>query len=409
MSETMKQQFGLIRRPWGAFYLKNKTTGEQTSLKTKDKNEALRLLQAQNGAVEQPHFNLALARVYINGADPKLGTRTWQEVMDHIVAKKTDETRRRWDVAIKDRNFDCIRHLPVAETRPEHFDRALEDGKVSTNVYLRRIHNHALGMEWLLKSVIPRLQWPKPVFGQKRAITADEHVAIVGREMDAERRNKGSRNSDQPHYDERRDFYELLWHTGAAQSDAACLTAEDVDWNQRTICYSRKKLKSRGTAVKPALIRFGEDVAAILKRRPAAGPLFPYLRTVRPGDRATEFKQRCDGLGIKGMSLHSYRYAWAERALKCGYPERFAQQALGHNSKAVHHAYSKHAEVTVPSLDDWEKQWKGQPAARGQRSEESGRENGMPRPAVVQVDFKAPAAASVEIGATAAVACQAGG
>jgi hypothetical protein len=39
------------------------------------------------------------------------------------------------------------------------------------------------------------------------------------------------------------------------------------------------------------------------------------------------------------------------------YPERFAQQALGHNSKAVHYAYSKHAEVTVPSLDDWEKEW----------------------------------------------------
>jgi len=57
-------------------------------------------------------------------------------------------------------------------------------------------------------------------------------------------------------------------------------------------------------------------------------------------------------LEILGVSLHSYRYAWAERALKCGYPERFAQQALGHNSKAVHHAYSKHAEVTVPSLDD---------------------------------------------------------
>jgi hypothetical protein len=30
---------------------------------------------------------------------------------------------------------------------------------------------------------------------------------------------------------------------------------------------------------------------------------------------------------------------------------------LGHNSKAVHHAYSKRAEVTVPSLDDWEKNW----------------------------------------------------
>lgn len=78
---------------------------------------------------------------------------------------------------------------------------------------------------------------------------------------------------------------------------------------------------------------------------------------MRPGGRATEFKQRCDGLKIKGVTLHSYRYAWAERVLKCGFPERLAQQALGHNSKAVHHAYSKRAEVTVPSFDDWEKQW----------------------------------------------------
>jgi len=29
MSEKMKQQFGLIRRPWGVFYLKNKITGQQ--------------------------------------------------------------------------------------------------------------------------------------------------------------------------------------------------------------------------------------------------------------------------------------------------------------------------------------------------------------------------------------------
>ena len=36
----MKQQFGLIQRPWGVFYLKNKTTGEQTSLKTRDRAEA---------------------------------------------------------------------------------------------------------------------------------------------------------------------------------------------------------------------------------------------------------------------------------------------------------------------------------------------------------------------------------
>jgi hypothetical protein len=71
-----------------------------------------------------------------------------------------------------------------------------------------------------------------------------------------------------------------------------------------------------------------------------------------------------------------------------GGPERFAQQALGHNSRAVHHAYSRRAEVTVPSLDDWEKQWKERPAARGRRSDDSRLENGMAKPVVVQVDFK---------------------
>jgi hypothetical protein len=64
------------------------------------------------------------------------------------------------------------------------------------------------------------------------------------------------------------------------------------------------------------------------------------------------------------------------------YPERFAQQALGHNSKAVRHAYSKQAEVTVPSLDDWEKQWKKTP-------------QGIVKPAVVQVDFHAAQAGAV--------------
>jgi integrase len=76
---------------------------------------------------------------------------------------------------------------------------------------------------------------------------------------------------------------------------------------------------------------------------------------VRAGDRATEFKQRCRQLKIEGVSLHSYRYAWAERARTAGYPERFAQEALGHNSKAVHRAYAKHALVKIPSLEEYEK------------------------------------------------------
>jgi integrase len=71
--------------------------------------------------------------------------------------------------------------------------------------------------------------------------------------------------------------------------------------------------------------------------------------------RATEFARACRRLAIKGITLHSYRYAWAERARTCGYPEYFAQEALGHNSKAVHRAYARKAQVVIPKLEDYER------------------------------------------------------
>jgi hypothetical protein len=262
--QDMTQRYRKFQWSWGMWYAFDNATGNSMSLKTRVKAEAVQKVNATNETERQPGINLGLARVYLNATDPKLATRTWQDVMEDIITKKTEDTLSRWQTAIKDKNFDCIRNLLVAETRPEHFDRVLADGKVSSNVYLRRIHNHALGMEWLLKSVIPRLQWPKPVFNDKRAITAEEYAAIIERE----------------HNSERRDFYELLWLTGVAQSDGACLLAEDINWDTHTISFTRKKLKSRSN-LKPTLFRFGADIQVILKRRPASGPLFPYLCNVR--------------------------------------------------------------------------------------------------------------------------------
>ena len=45
------------------------------------------------------------------------------------------------------------------------------------------------------------------------------------------------------------------------------------------------------------------EIEAVLKGRPSKGPLFPRLRTARSSDRAIEFKQRCRGLGIEGVTL----------------------------------------------------------------------------------------------------------
>jgi integrase len=329
----MKQRYRAYRRENGIYYSLDTVTNKRNSLNTSDPEEARRFLNALNEACKQPAINLQIAQAYLQHSDPDYAKRTWQLVMDEMGRAKTGNTKKRWDVAMKDKAFDLIRSLTLIKTQGEHFFEALHKGTVSTNVFLRRVQNFALDMDWIPKAVIPKRQWPAIQFKEKRAITFAEHEAIVERERNPERKQ----------------FYKLCWHLGASQGDIANLQASDVDWQNRTISFTRKK-----TGV-PVLLHLGEEALNTLKDLPGEGLLFPYLARVRAGDRATEFKQRCRGLGIEGISLHSYRYAWAERAKTCGYPERFAQEALGHNSVAVHRAYAKRAKVKLPSLEEYEK------------------------------------------------------
>ncbi len=62
-------------------------------------------------------------------------------------------------------------------------------------------------------------------------------MAIVGAEQNAERRN----------------YYQFLWETGAAQTDAANMTAENVDWKNCQIIYRRANSFSW------LLLAFGDD------------------------------------------------------------------------------------------------------------------------------------------------------
>lgn len=332
MSQSMKKRFRLFKRGWGTYYVEDTTTGKQASLKTSDIKEAERLLHAKCESKHLPSLSAKIARIYWEDADPMAKTRTWQYVIDQLIQTKKGENQKRWKTVAKDKALSIIRHVLVIETQAEHFLDVLKTGTVSTNLYLRRIHNFALDMNWLGRPVIAKRQWPQVRYKERRAITLEEHVRVVNRERNAERRV----------------FYQLLWHLGASQSDLALLNAEDINWDDRLITYRRRKTGQL------ARLHFGKEVEGLLGLLPTTGPLFPYLATVRSCDRATEFKQRCEGLNIKGVTLHCYRYAWAERARKCGYPERWAQEALGHGSKAVHRAYAKNAMVQIPSMEDYE-------------------------------------------------------
>jgi integrase len=329
---NMKLRYRLFLRRKSVYYAFDDTTKTFTSLKTKDKAEANRLLMAMNEAGKQPAMNLSLARVYLRHSDPMVSVRTWQNVLEEIIGIKSGPTQARWKSAAKDKAFDLIRNRVLIETQGEHLLAVLRTGTVSTNAFLRKIHNFALDMNWLPATVIPRRQWPAIHYKEKRAITLEEHQKIIAAEVNVERKA----------------LYQLCWHLGASQGDIASLKGEDVDWTNGTVSFVRKK-----TGV-PVLVHLGGEALNLFKDLPGEGPLFPYLSRVRAGDRATEFASRCRQLGIVGVTLHSYRYAWAERAKTVGYPERFAQEALGHNSKAVHRAYAKRALMKIPSLEDYE-------------------------------------------------------
>ena len=329
----MKQRFITFRRGWGVWYCEDTDTGKQESLRTRSKQDAQRLVNARNEALHQPLINLQIARAYLSAAEPAFLARTWATVMDSAgQGKRGNTTKERWTRAMAEKPFDRIRHLKLVETKAEQLLDVMQTGTVSTKIFMRRLHNFALDMNWLLAPIIPRKQWPKIKFKEKLAITRQQHEKIVAGESNAELR----------------DFYELLWHLGGSQTDIATLRAQDVDWTSRTICYARGKTGSNVS------IRFGAAAAQILQARPARGCLFPQISRWKESDRAKAFLRRCILVEVFGVSLHSYRYAWAERAATAGYPERFAQQALGHRSRAVHAAYARNAKVELPALEDYE-------------------------------------------------------
>ena len=332
----MKTRYRLICRGsrGGKFYCVDTVTGHRTSLLTSNEDEARQLVEAKNNSHRQPTLNLQLARAYLTATDPAYMSRTWQTVMDEIQTHGKEPTRIRYISAMKTRAFDSIRHKKLLETTVEDFLAILKNKQISVGHNLRRLHNLALMLGWLPVPLLAPCLWPKPQPKARRGITLPEHQRVLDAEKNAERNL----------------YYQLLWEIGASQSDAANLTAENIDWPTRALSYFRMKTGAH------AQMSISNRLEAILNQLPTDGPLFPTIFKATTNDRAAEFRRRCKLLGIQGVSLHSYRYSWAERAKVAGMPERFAQEALGHNSKAVHRAYAKRALMKIPSLEDYEQQ-----------------------------------------------------
>jgi hypothetical protein len=327
----MKAKYWLCKRN-NVFFSFDSANGQRLSLHTRDREEAQRILRAKNDAATQPAINISIAKAYLVGTDPKLVARTWGDAIKHYCSKQKETTRVRMEREYNKPVYNLIRDRKLVETTADDFNAVLQASGAFTLHMLRCLHNLALGLGWILTPIIPPRLWPKHEKKPKRAVTWEEHQRIVQREPNLERKN----------------YYELLWEIGSAQTDGANMKAENIDWKKRLLSYHRQKT---GELCQLAI---GPRLEALLKSLPTEGALFPTVTKLGDNDRATKFRDRCQRLLIVGISLHSYRYAWAERAKELGMPERFAQSALGHASLAVHRHYSRDGAAICPSLENFE-------------------------------------------------------
>src|SRR5437667_7942067 len=259
MEKNVQLKYRLFRRHNGVFYWQANDSSKQGTLRTTERRQAERLLNAMNESYREPTLNLNLARAYLAAHDPKMAQRTWQAVMDEMATHGIPSTQVRCARGFRSTAYGPIRSKPIVQTTGEDLLAIIHANGNCVAHYLRRLHNLALDLCWLPWPTLAKRAWPKIRTESKRAIMAEEHAAVIASEKNSERRA----------------YYELLYETGAAQTDAANLTAENIDWTNGVLIYRRKKL---GPFSEPCRLTIGKKLRALLSTLSPSGDLFPNIR-----------------------------------------------------------------------------------------------------------------------------------
>jgi hypothetical protein len=216
----------------GVYFRFDKQTKCQTSLHTEDRESALQMLHAANEKERTPMVNRQIGLIYLASTDPNVLTRTWDDVIVSYCESRRlkGPSLERLKRAGRAKAVAPLLNRKIIDTKPEEFLQCLNSGGVSVNVYLRRWHNHALEMDWLPKRVLSNRLWPGIRRKIKRAITLEEHRALINHIENVEWK----------------DFLETLWWTGGVQMDIATLTGDRVSLASGVISFQRAKLESKG-------------------------------------------------------------------------------------------------------------------------------------------------------------------
>ena len=275
----MLNKYRLFQRAKGVFYWQDNESAKQGSLRTKNRRSAEKLLHPRNEGHRLPTLNLTMARAYTFRARR-------EDEHAHLDGRhaRDGHPRHRLQPRTLRANLllESVRFGPPQAPRPDN-GRGHSNGH-SVAHYLRGLHNLACDLGWLAWPILAKRVWPKIRSKHRRAVTAEEHAKIIASEKNPEKRA----------------YYEFLYETGAAQSDAAELTAENIDWQNGLLVYHRKKL---GPDSEPVRLNIGAKLRELLESLPQSGDLFPTIKRAKPNARSTEFRRRCRIAGVSGVSL----------------------------------------------------------------------------------------------------------
>ena len=373
------------------------------SLKTEDKGLAHRLFTELTTKVEWEATELGgITATAIAKLDRETRERTWDAAFEACqyegLAEGTVTCRvSGWSQSY----FDGLRNQPIISTTRSQMQKLYKAGNIASQRLLGLIVTRATDEGWLIDRTIltkiDKQQHGKESGETTAAIPDEAHYAIIEAMEFAQdnwqpyqvarggnKKRKGSDPVPANQWDAKERHKELciwlklMFLMGASNQDARTLKAENIDWDTGHIIFRRGKWtkkngkhKQREPIQWPMCEELKELVKPLWKKaidKPhfTEGYLLPLIAETPSSQIIEPFRRYAEIAGVKlklredgewkRIVIHSYRYRMAELLCTSGYSEREAQALMGHRSKAVHHAYSKGAKMSIKPLDQQRKE-----------------------------------------------------
>ena len=295
--------------------------------------------------------------MHLAHCNPTWNTTTWDDVFKDILKRGRRNggmhgasTIRTIKSGWNNSCWNFIREKRLIETEPRDLLNPLRGKGMGIMQLIRRMHEHAVGYQMIPYPIVGSKMWP--VYDNKpmsMAITEEQHTKVIDR-ITTMRRNRWSDETADQWRSEWIAYLWILWFTGASNKDAAELKAENINWRDMVIEFSRSKWVNKDK-LEPCRIVIGPRFAEVLRALPKDGLLLPILGNKNTSKRYDFFHKQTVALEIEGISIHGYRYAFAERSKENGMSIEDRMATLGHNTYEVHRNYGRTAKVVPVSIE----------------------------------------------------------